>query len=233
MPVWRQVIPSPIRRWIRRGFDRRFCQEGQGVRRLGSTCVWAVIESRLTSGATVLAGGAGRDISFELELAGRLGCRVALFDPSPTGREMMANLPQLPDTLRFFPLGLAGRSSRVSFALPSDPNEGSFRVATPAQSVSGIEFECLGPRDSMLRAAMDSLELLKLDIEGFEYDFIDAMLRANIRPAQIAVEFHHFMPGISMMKTLAVTRQLLRAGYQILHKDQCDYLFVHRSALGA
>jgi hypothetical protein len=96
----------------------------------------------------------------------------------------------------------------------------------------GLEFECLDPRDALRCAGMDRLELLKLDIEGFEYDFLAAMLSAGIRPVQIAVEFHHFLPGIPVMKTLVALRRLSRAGYRILHKDQCDYLFVHREALG-
>jgi FkbM family methyltransferase len=216
---------------MRRGFDRRFCSDGRGVQRLGKTCLWAVIEERLKPGTAVLSGGAGRDISFELELAGRLGCRVALFDPSPTGRETIDGLACLPETLQFFPEGLAGHSSRLSFALPEDPGEGSFRVANCSIGQPNAEFECLGPVDSMSRAGMDSVELLKLDIEGFEYGFLEAMLSARIRPTQIAVEFHHFMPGISAMKTLGTMQRLISAGYRILHKDQCDYLFVHREAL--
>jgi Methyltransferase FkbM domain len=218
---------------MRRSLDDRFCRSGRGVRKLGSTCAWAVVESRIRPGAAILSGGAGRDISFELELAERHGCQVALFDPSPTGRETMAALPSCPEGLRFFALGLAGQSSHQSFGPPADTTEGSFRIVDSRPAVNGgIEFECLGPRDCLRQAGMHHLELLKLDIEGFEYGFISAMLASGIRPIQIAVEFHHFLPGISLMKTLTAIRQLRNAGYRILHKDQCDYLFVHQDWLG-
>jgi hypothetical protein len=39
----------------------------------------------LNSHWVVYSGGAGGDISFELELVKRSGCEVFLFDPSPSG----------------------------------------------------------------------------------------------------------------------------------------------------
>jgi len=233
MPFWRQILPVPTRRWLRRGFDRQFCRPGHGVRKLGTTCAWAVIEERMQPGASVLSGGAGRDISFEVELAGRRGCQVALFDPSPTGQDTWTALVDPPKTLRYFPDGLAGESARCAFARPADPAEGSFRQAGAGAMTAEnkMEFACLGPREALQCAGLEQLELLKLDIEGFEYDFIASMLGAGIRPVQIAVEFHHFLPGIPLMKTLTALRQLRAAGYRILHKDQCDYLFVHRGVL--
>ena len=233
MVFWRQILPASSRRWLRRSLDRRFCRDGLGVRKLGTTCAGAVIAVRIRPGANVLSGGAGRDISFELELAGARGCQVALFDPSPTGRETMAAVPACPATLNYFPVGLAGRTSRCAFAPPASAEEGSFRVAGALSSTGGgPEFECLDPRDSLQRAGMEQLELLKLDIEGFEYDYLAALLASNIRPAQIAVEFHHFLPGISFLKTVTALRSLRNAGYRILHKDQCDYLLVHRAVFG-
>jgi FkbM family methyltransferase len=233
MPFWRQILPASTRVFLRRQFDRPFCRRDGRLRRLGGTNAWSVLETRLGAGAAVLSGGVGRDISFELELAGIRQCRVAVFDPSPTGRETVAELPAVPATLRYFPLGLAGRSSPFAFAAPADPAEGSFSTGARRPGQARFEFECLGPADALERAELGEVELLKLDIEGFEYEFLDAMLGAGIRPAQIAVEYHHFLPGISIFRTLASIRRLIGEGYRIMHKDQCDYLFVHRSALGA
>ena len=73
--------------------------------------------------------------------------------------------------------------------------------------------------------------LCKLDIEGFEYEVLEALLATGIRPAQIAVEFHHFMPGIKWRKTFDSVRRLQRAGYRIVRKRQTDYLFIHKDCL--
>ena len=78
---------------------------------------------------------------------------------------------------------------------------------------------------------MADCALCKLDIEGFEYEVLESLLQAGIRPAQIAVEFHHFMPGIPWRRTFDSWRQLEQAGYRMVRKRQTDCLFVREEYL--
>ena len=47
----------------------------------------------------------------------------------------------------------------------------------------------------------DSIDLLKIDIEGFEYEVLEDCLEDRIPIKQICVEFHDFFPEISKAKT--------------------------------
>lgn len=229
---WRRLIPTSFRRRLRLGLDSLFCRRGLDIERLGTDAGWWIVPSLLNRGSAVLSGGAGNDISFELALVARSGCRIALFDPSPTGAATLGRVgAEAARGITYFAAGLAEQSQRVTFAAPRDAAEGSFTVATVSAVATQVEFECLSAADAAARAGFSQVDLLKIDIEGFEYGFLDSWLATPLRPAQIAVEFHHFLPGIPWRRTWRTIRLLRRAGYRIAHKEQCDYLFVHRDAL--
>lgn len=222
---------TSFRRTVRRWFDRAFWTRASGVERVGSADVWWVCTRLLAPGTRVLSGGAGKDVSFELELVRRFGCHVALFDPSPTGKRTMENSANQHPNLQFFELGLAKRDTNVQFAPPANPDEGSWRVAAGASAGTAVEFACASPRQALERAGFADCALCKLDIEGFEYEVLEALLSAGLRPAQIAVEFHHWMPGIPWRRTLSSLSHLRRAGYRMVRKRQTDFLFVRQDLL--
>jgi FkbM family methyltransferase len=215
-----------IRSKLRMAFDRLFFRPRLGVRALGAGSVWHIDPTLLSRGATVIAGGAGKDISFELQLAREFGCKVHLFDPSPTGRATAEAVTQSEPRLLFYPLGLAAQAGAIRFGTPLEPMEGSFTVAE-VSTESTVAFNCKTVPDILRDLNLTEAALLKLDIEGFEYEVIDDLLdRCGAVFEQIAVEFHHFLPSISKMRTLRTIQRLKRAGYVLSHKCQCDYLFV-------
>lgn len=59
----------------------------------------------------------------------------------------------------------------------------------------------------------DHIDLLKMDIEGFEYDVFDQMLELGISPRCILVEFHHKQFGTPEKTRLSVSK-IKNAGYQ-------------------
>lgn len=191
---------------------------------MGGEAAWWIDLGLLGPGACVLSGGAGKDISFELALAA-LGCRVAVFDPSPTGLQTFARSTK-PSHVQFHSYGLNGRGEDALFSPPADSSEGSFTAAM--EGMTSVRFNCVTPLQAMTLADIHKIDLLKIDIEGFEYEFLDAMVASQIFPTQIAVEFHHFMPTISVFRTIRSIRMLLKNGYQLTHKAQCDYLFIRR-----
>lgn len=227
----RKLFPAALRRKLRLALDSLFCRSELGIERVGGDAAWWIVPGLVDANSAVLSGGAGNDISFELALTARTGCRVALFDPSPTGAATVARVgAESGGRVAYFQAGLAEETSRVAFAAPRDAAEGSFTVAAVAETTR-VEFECLSAADAAARAGFAKFDLLKIDIEGFEYGFLASLLNTSHRPPQIAVEFHHFLPGIPWRRTFATIRALRAAGYRIAHKEQCDYLFVHRDAL--
>ncbi|MEL6142384.1 MAG: FkbM family methyltransferase, partial [Bacteroidota bacterium] len=59
-----------------------------------------------------------------------------------------------------------------------------------------------------------SIDLLKMDIEGAEYEVIPEILTSDIKVSQILVEFHHRMVEGGRQKTKKIVRLLRQHGYQ-------------------
>ena len=59
------------------------------------------------------------------------------------------------------------------------------------------------------------INLLKMDIEGSEYEVIRSLESSSIRPKQLLVEFHHRFPEIGPSKTLSAIQELREIGYQL------------------
>jgi hypothetical protein len=73
------------------------------------------------------------------------------------------------------------------------------------------------------------IDLLKLDIEGSEYEIIDGFLSAAVPVAQLCVEFHHGMrtlPGIRRYQTIRAMFKLAMRGYKLLHVEGSNHTFL-------
>jgi hypothetical protein len=71
-----------------------------------------------------------------------------------------------------------------------------------------------------------SIDLLKIDIEGFEYEVLESCLSAGIPIKQICVEFHDFFPHIPRRKTTDMIRLLQSKGFELIHRLRHDHTFL-------
>jgi len=166
-----------------------------GIERIGGEAAWRVIASTKLADGWVISGGAGNDISFELELIGRFGAKVHLFDPSPTGAATISRVQPCAG-LWFHPVGLAGQDGDIAFGRPENSAEGSYRFVA-GSGTKALSFACRRLSTWLRERGVDKISLLKIDIEGLEYEVLPDLIAAGYQPRQIAVEFHHFMPGFS------------------------------------
>jgi hypothetical protein len=194
-----------------------------GIEIIGGNANWAVNVRLLPRNPKILSGGVGNDITFEYAMNGRFGAKIALFDPSPTGKITIEKISPLADGLVFYPSGLAGSCEIVSFAKPRIPKEGSWRHAPNQNDCS---FQCYDYNGALKLAGFKQCDLVKIDIEGFEYGFIKKLLKSEFLPRQIAVEVHEFLPGHSWLDTLSLRYRLFKAGYRLVWKRRNDHLFI-------
>lgn len=86
----------------------------------------------------------------------------------------------------------------------------------------------------MQEAGKDRIDILKMDIEGAEYDVGDGALKDGIRIDQLCVEIHtHHGSGsrAGLLKALGFILRLYRSGYRIMFNAAMDFTFTHRSLL--
>jgi FkbM family methyltransferase len=179
-------------------------------------CAWAVPDGYLSRGSIVYAVGVGEDISFDSALANRFGCKVFSFDPTPIAVEFMNSL-KLPEEITFVPIGLTSNDGITTFFTPQTKGFNSFSkvVDQTCGESSEIESETLRLASIMKRLGHTQVDLLKMDIEGFEYEVVDEIILSHTLPNCLLIEFHHLLYGFETQQTYNTVAKLLAAGYRI------------------
>ena len=175
---------------------------------------YAVIPDLLSRESVVYSFGLGEDVSFDLAVIERFGCLVHGFDPTPRSIAWL-NAQDLPKALVVHAHGLAAFDGVSSFAPPTNPAHVSYSVLDrPGQRV-----ELPVKRLSTIRRELghERIDLLKMDIEGAEFDVIDDLTNDALLPRQILVEFHHGRGGVPVAVTERAIDRLREANYRVFH----------------
>ena len=186
---------------------------------------WWIRPDWIDSDAVVISAGVGSDVTFDLEMIGRFGCTVHAFDPTPKSAEWVKQQP-LPGQFRFYELGLAHYDGEMLFALPADhPDWDCYVATTPDAEVAKSAADtarCQVRRLATLAKLIDAprIDVLKMDIEGSEFDVIDDMLSGDIRPRQVLVEYHYRWEfSANVGRTSKSLDALRRVGYRIFARS--------------
>ena len=210
---WNQRLRAKARKTL----DGLFCSSSPTVQRIGDEGSGWVIDTRLKLQVCYCAG-VGKGITFEEGVAKVTGKPVLVFDPTPTATPTIDRTEL--GNIQFFPVGLAAQAGEIEFSVPQDPDEGSFSM--PRDGLDRVRFECWTLRTIMERNGDTAIDLLKMDIEGFEYDIIDQILTERIPVRQLCVEFHPWLrPGFTW-KTLW---RLHQSGFRLIFKHRGDHTF--------
>ena len=222
------MLPEGLRNLRYRLFYGLVLSRGFELTTLGaadSICKWTICPTGLNSRSVVYSGGLGRDISFEHALLTRFGCEMVLYDPSPGALETMARPENQVPQFHFFRTALAARNGKVALAPPLDPKGDSWFARNDGTGT--IEVPCTDLPSLMAQNRHQHVDLLKLDIEGCEYEVIDDLLKRRIPVRQICVEFHHgILPGIRRRQTIRSMLKLLARGYKLLNQEGANHTFI-------
>jgi hypothetical protein len=75
------------------------------------------------------------------------------------------------------------------------------------------------------------IDVLKMDIEGAEYEVLDEILDRGLAVQQILVELHHRFPEMGIDRTRRAIRSVSAAGYRIFFASESgeEYSFIRSS----
>ena len=186
---------------------------------------WMVARDLLRSDSVVLSFGVGNDISFDLELIRRYGLQVHGFDPSPGVKDWIAK-QILPPEYIFHAYGLGMSDGSVRFFAPEE-NHGMYSLSASHKYVGTREIEL---QVRTLKTIVDSLglikiDVLKIDIEGAEYDLIPWIVDFQVPIDQLLIEFHHRAGVAPLAATVDSVKQLQAAGYRLFHVSETSSEF--------
>jgi len=179
---------------------------------------FTVNPSVIKSSDIVYSFGIGTDISFDLQLINLYGLKVFAFDPTPKSIEWLSK-QKLPENFKAFPLGIANYSGEADFFLPKNENYVSASM-TSRQSDSFVRVKVKTLADIAKELGHTTIDILKMDIEGAEYDVIDDILKSDIKIHQLLIEFHHrFHPEGSNI-TRSTIKKLKQSGFLLFYVSQ-------------
>ncbi|CAH2406456.1 Methyltransferase, FkbM family [Mesorhizobium escarrei] len=172
-------------------------------------------------GSTILSFGVGEDISFDLGAIARFGCLVHAFDPTPKSKAWMQKQVASANLI-FHPVGISDYDGEARFFAPQNEAHVSFSEAPSHGENVG---DAVAARVMRLGSIVEQLKLgkpqiVKMDIEGFEYKVLRDILSGSYRPFQLLVEFHHGMYGRTDHDTREAVKQLKSAGYEIFYVSE-------------
>lgn len=178
---------------------------------------WTFCPNDLDDNSIILSVGAGTDISFDLELVTMFSCRVFIFDPSPDSIEWMSQ-QKLPDQIQFFKFGLASCDGYLSFMHPDDKRFNSLRITDNTKHQDTVLNLQVHRLETIIKKLdIKKVEILKIDIEGAEYDVVEDIISAPVEINQVLIEFHHRFEGHSVKDTKDAIMKLNAAGYKIFN----------------
>jgi len=165
--------------------------------------------------AVVYSLGIGEDISFDLSLIARFGVEVDAFDPTPQVKKWLAT-QSLPRQFHFHDAGIAGHDGEETFYLPPQKNWVSHSVIQARQyGRAYLRFPIIRLSTAMQLQGHSRIDVLKMDIEGAEYEVIKEIVQEKIPVAQLLVEFHHRVSSVGTNKTREALAQLKSYGMRI------------------
>lgn len=180
---------------------------------------WRYHPDALDRDSVVYSLGIGKDTDFDQALIRRFGLHVHAFDPTPSTADWLLEHPQgagfhfhpwavtaADGTMTLYPRRRKdGRKSSVMYTMVADGGAQADAIEVPAFSLGSIA-STLGH---------GRLDLLKMDIEGAEYDVLDTLADLTVKPRQLLVEFHHRFAGIGPARTVEAVTALRRQGFKL------------------
>lgn len=209
--------------WVR--FARQVNpQPYSGLQRLGSSYGGYVVPLDLIDeGWICYSGGLGEDISFELELVARCRCHLYGFDPVPKSASYVSATVEGNDRFTFLPVGLWSTDSTVDFFVPADADHVSHSIVNLQGTDDTITATCRSLRSLMTEFGHPRIDLLKLDVEGAEYEVLEPVFAGKLSPRVLCIDFHKVT---SLDHMVSSVDRLRDTGYTPVHVYRTDVTFV-------
>ena len=180
---------------------------------------WEFFPQHINQHSVIYSLGVGDSIEFDLGIIKHHGCKVYAFDPTPYAVEWISS-QNTPSELQFHPWAVSGKDGNLRMIQRTNKRGQKSEVMwteAPSGSVAEdvIEVPVYSIPSIMRELGHSFINLMKIDVEGAEYEIIDDILNNGVLPEQILIEFHHRFSNKNKKMTQNSLKSLRRFGYKI------------------
>ncbi|MEW6689103.1 MAG: FkbM family methyltransferase [Pseudomonadota bacterium] len=235
------MIPARRRHWerLKRSLGRRWREWRlpPGYLRLGTRYGgWWLDRNLVRADPLLVDCGLGRDISFASAFLTRFGGTVIGVEANPAALAWCAQHSppgmHLRDAAFWTRAGetLAFHLPRPLEQLPNGADGVSGSLLASHAYVAGGEPRRVTTTDLeqvLAEAGREDCDVLKLDIEGAEYEVLEDLLARGLlgKCRQLLVEFHHGVTARALAETERVVEAVRAAGFRLAHVEGRNYSF--------
>lgn len=190
---------------------------------------WVIPTSLLSPSSICYCVGVGEDISFDMALIETFKTPVFAFDPTPRAlRYVQAKAGDVPN-YHFLDVGVWSEDRLMRFYKPRDQNHVSYSVVNLQNTSDFIEANFRSLPSLMAELGHNRIDLLKLDVEGAEYEILKHILQEGLQIEILCVEFDVFTSTqmvTQILRASQMLRKLRRGGYTVVNADGWNYTLV-------
>jgi FkbM family methyltransferase len=179
---------------------------------------WAVPTDVIRPGWVCYCAGAGIDISFDLALAQRFGCEVVTLDPTEESREVVARAAE--PRIRFEQVAVWSSDGDLRMYRAADPTHQTLSADDLQRTDRSTSVPARSLPSLMRELGHERIDLLKLDIEGAEYEVLDTVQDLGV--SVLCVEMH---PTRGTRPAVQAFRALQAAGFRLVDRRGGDFSF--------
>jgi hypothetical protein len=108
-------------------------------------------------------------------------------------------------------------------------NQSALITSRKLKGSSMIEVEIRKVSTLMKELGHESIDLLKLNIEGSEYGVINDIATNNLQVKQICVEFHHALEDYQLRDTIETIGTLRKMGFKFFGRNYNAFSFIRNN----
>ncbi len=217
--AWRKLRPAKIRSALRRRvFEWRLgrlpVEPTTAIVELGTPYGgWKIPDGVLSAGHVCYCIGAGDDISFDLELIGRYGVAVRAVDPVEIYERHALEAAAGEPLFSFRRAALTTSDGPLRMQAHHETASRSLSAAGLYDTHDWVEVDGRTLRSLMSEFGDQQIDLLKLDLEGLEYQLVPTLDLVALGVLVFSIQLHH---SGSVRQALALIKTLNRQGFRLV-----------------
>lgn len=154
------------------------------------------------------------------KVSNRFGCNVFCFEPVKRFFNQASERLKTHPNVRIMQCGVSGESGTIDIVIPEGGDASSAFIDTPGEKET---ISLISMRTVLDMVPGGKIDLLKINVEGAEYDILDSIMPFQDivgRINNLQIQFHDFVPDAAMR------RNRIRDYLSATHVETYNYPFV-------